>query len=69
MPDPLSPFVRYDSGMAKPRFDFDLTTPCTLCGYKIPPNELMRTGWYTLKCPKCEKEFSLPEPPKGCSTS
>jgi len=55
--------------MAKPRFDFDLTTPCTLCGYKIPPIELLRTGWYTVKCPKCEKEFSLPEPPKGCSTS
>ena len=34
---------------------FDLTIPCALCGYKIPPNELLRTGWSTIKCPKCAK--------------
>lgn len=49
--------------------EFDLNTECLLCGYKIQPNELQRTGWSTILCPHCKKEFTLPESPKGRSTS
>jgi hypothetical protein len=41
---------------------FDLTTECPLCGYKIPPSELLRTGWASIKCPKCEGEFEQTSP-------
>jgi hypothetical protein len=37
--------------------NFDLSTPCQLCGYKIQPNELLRTGWSSIRCPQCLKEF------------
>jgi hypothetical protein len=32
---------------------FDLTLPCALCGYAIPPNELLHVGWHDIKCPAC----------------
>jgi hypothetical protein len=28
-----------------------------LCGYSIPPNELQRTDFTHVRCPKCLKEF------------
>jgi hypothetical protein len=34
-----------------------LATPCPLCGYAIPPEEVRRTGFEKMVCPKCEKEF------------
>jgi predicted RNA-binding Zn-ribbon protein involved in translation (DUF1610 family) len=40
---------------------FDLSTKCTACGYAIQPNEIMHTGWDTMRCPKCGKDF-IPEP-------
>lgn len=41
---------------------FDLTTPCLLCGYRIPPYEILRTGWSRILCPLCGKDFdSMPE--------
>lgn len=41
---------------------FDLTTPCLLCGYRIPPNEILRTGWSLIRCPSCGLDFdSMPE--------
>ena len=36
---------------------FDLTTPCPNCRYKIPPAEILRTGWSTIRCPACKQEF------------
>ena len=30
---------------------FDLKLPCALCGYAIPPNELLHVGWPDIKCP------------------
>jgi hypothetical protein len=47
---------------------FDLSTPCSECGYRIQPDELMRTGWDTVLCPQCKRESKLPEPKKGYST-
>jgi endogenous inhibitor of DNA gyrase (YacG/DUF329 family) len=43
-----------------PRIDprsFDLTTPCPVCGYAIPPAELLRVGWHLVQCPACYKVF------------
>jgi hypothetical protein len=34
-----------------PKFDFALPYP--LCGYKIQPMELIRTGSHMVKCPSC----------------
>jgi Zn finger protein HypA/HybF involved in hydrogenase expression len=31
----------------------DLETPCTQCGYPIPPNEIARLGFHTMRCPRC----------------
>jgi hypothetical protein len=50
-------------------WQFDFTTVCPLCGGKSQPNELRRTGWYTVVCPHCKQEYKKPEPPKGYSTS
>jgi hypothetical protein len=33
---------------------FDLTLPCALCGYAIPPNELLHVGWMTSSAPPAE---------------
>jgi hypothetical protein len=30
---------------------FDLTTPCPECGYKTPPNEMMRLDNERMRCP------------------
>jgi hypothetical protein len=32
---------------------FDLTLPCALCEYAIPPNELLHVGWHDVMCPAC----------------
>lgn len=40
---------------------YDLSTKCTACGYAIPPNEILRTGWETMRCPKCGVDFTVPE--------
>jgi DNA-directed RNA polymerase subunit RPC12/RpoP len=43
----------------KPKTDparFDLTHLCPACGYKIPPDELLRTEWNMIRCPKCSEE-------------
>jgi predicted RNA-binding Zn-ribbon protein involved in translation (DUF1610 family) len=34
-----------------------LDTVCTLCGYAIPPEQVRRTGYDRVICPKCGKEF------------
>jgi hypothetical protein len=47
---------------------YDFTTPCPLCGYGIPPIELIRTGRNTMICPACRQEFFVPEI-EGYSTS
>jgi phage FluMu protein Com len=36
---------------------FDLTLTCALCGYVIPPNELLHVGWHDIKCPACRGVF------------
>jgi hypothetical protein len=36
---------------------FDLTLPCALCGYAIPPNELLHVGWHDIKCSACGGVF------------
>jgi len=33
---------------------FDLTLPCALCGYAIPPNELLHVGWHDSSAPPAE---------------
>jgi predicted RNA-binding Zn-ribbon protein involved in translation (DUF1610 family) len=35
---------------------FDLTHLCPICGYKIPPSELVHTDGVHIKCPKCGQE-------------
>lgn len=30
-----------------------LATPCTQCGYRIPPAELPRISTTRIRCPKC----------------
>jgi hypothetical protein len=49
--------------------EYDLSTVCLACGYKIHPSELQRTGWSKILCPCCKQEFTEPEHPKGRSTS
>jgi hypothetical protein len=60
-PSPFSvvkPLVEGESPRSRvdPR-SFDLTVPCPHCGYRIPPAEILRTGWSTIRCPACEREF------------
>lgn len=41
---------------------FDLSAPCPLCGYRIPPGEIMGTSWSLIHCPSCGQGFdSMPE--------
>jgi predicted RNA-binding Zn-ribbon protein involved in translation (DUF1610 family) len=35
---------------------FDLTHTCPVCGYKIPPSEIMHTDGEHIRCPKCGQE-------------
>lgn len=49
--------------------EYDLSTECTLCGFRIHPSEIRRTGWSTILCPSCKQEFTEPEPAKGRATS
>jgi predicted RNA-binding Zn-ribbon protein involved in translation (DUF1610 family) len=51
---------RYDGGMARKAPEFDLSTRCTECGYAIEPRERLKTGWDTMRCPQCGKDF-IPE--------
>jgi Zn finger protein HypA/HybF involved in hydrogenase expression len=37
-----------------------LSTQCTKCQYLISPNEQLRTGAETMRCPKCGENF-VPE--------
>jgi Zn finger protein HypA/HybF involved in hydrogenase expression len=37
--------------------DEELKTPCTLCGYGIPPNEMMRLDFVRAYCPACKQDF------------
>jgi len=39
-----------------------LATTCTFCGYPIPPEEVRRTGFDHVLCPKCGKKF-IPSAP------
>lgn len=50
-------------------YQFDFTTTCPLCGGKSQPNELVRTGWHTILCPRCKQEYQEPKPSKVYSTS
>jgi hypothetical protein len=34
---------------------YDLTHPCPLCGYKIPPGEILHIDGEHILCPKCGK--------------
>lgn len=34
-----------------------LNTPCSKCGYSIPPAERRRVDSYQIKCPKCGERF------------
>lgn len=48
---------------------YDLTTPCTLCGYKIPPREILRTSFEKMLCPQCKQEFAPKMPDNPVRTS
>ena len=34
-----------------------LNTLCPRCGYSIPPNEIQRTSFTEMRCPKCQAVF------------
>jgi len=34
-----------------------LNTSCSACGYSIPPDEIRRIDFDTMKCPKCGAAF------------
>lgn len=36
---------------------FDLSIPHALCGYKIQPAEILRTGWSDVKRSACGNDF------------
>lgn len=45
--------------MPKRRTDpksFDLTHTCPMCGYKIPPAEILRIDGTHIRCPQCLAE-------------
>jgi hypothetical protein len=35
---------------------FDLTFPCPICQYRIPPSELRHVDGEHIRCPKCGKD-------------
>lgn len=47
----------------------DLTTPCPLCGYRIPPAEIMRVGNHLANCPRCHRTFDEMDGQKPISSS
>jgi rubredoxin len=49
--------------------DFDFSLPCPACGYKIPPNQLMRLASHTIQCPACRHVFDEMAGKKPLSTS
>jgi len=40
------------------KFMASLNTLCPHCGYSIPPNEIQRTGFTEMRCPKCQAVFA-----------
>lgn len=36
---------------------FALFLPCPLCGYRIPPAQILRVGWDQVQCPACRHPF------------
>jgi predicted Zn-ribbon and HTH transcriptional regulator len=36
----------------------DLTVTCTACGYRIQPNEVVLVAPQSVRCPKCQQDFS-----------
>ena len=36
-----------------------LNVVCPLCGYSIPPSEMMRVSMDRMRCPKCGKKFQV----------
>jgi predicted RNA-binding Zn-ribbon protein involved in translation (DUF1610 family) len=36
-----------------------LNTLCPKCGYSIPPAEIRRYDFNTMKCPKCGEHFTV----------
>jgi hypothetical protein len=48
---------------------FDLTLPCPLCGYDIPPAEILRLAFDIVQCPVCKQPFDQMQGKKPVSTS
>jgi predicted RNA-binding Zn-ribbon protein involved in translation (DUF1610 family) len=46
-----------------------LATPCSQCGYKIPPAELRRINTTQARCPKCGVTFITSAPPDDVSAT
>ena len=44
---------------------FDLTYPCPVCGYKIPPREILHVDGQNIRCPQCGKNVPY-LPAKNC---
>jgi DNA-directed RNA polymerase subunit RPC12/RpoP len=64
------PLAGYASGgLERPPSRFDLTIPCSLCGYKILPTEILRVGWSLIRCPSCGQNFDSMRDRKLRSTS
>ncbi len=40
-----------------------LNTQCPKCGYLIPPAEIRRVDFTTMKCPKCGEQFNAKQQP------
>ena len=47
----------------------DRTTPCPWCGYRIPPDEILRVSYNLVNCPKCHRTFDDTEGKKPVSKS
>jgi DNA-directed RNA polymerase subunit RPC12/RpoP len=48
---------------------FDLTLPCPICGYRIPPSEILRLANHIVQCPSCKQPFDQMQGKKPASTS
>jgi DNA-directed RNA polymerase subunit RPC12/RpoP len=48
---------------------FDLTFPCPLCGYRIPPAEILRLTFNIVQCSSCKQPFDQMQGKKPVSTS
>jgi hypothetical protein len=51
------------------RKTFDLTRPCPECGYRIPPNELLRIDGERMRRPACERDVLVPTNGKSVRAS